>query len=191
MFLAPPLRKVDRIKYHIILMNILYELGSYGPLLLILNSWYLLWNSTNLFFYFNIGLFSNSILNLIFKIIIQEPRPMFDSKKIQLLSSHAKDYFFQNGIPFDMYGMPSGHAQAAFYMTVFTFLSLKHTKWLYFYILFSLLICYQRVKYEFHSISQVIVGSIIGSAFAYLIYQLAREKIKGKIREKEDDYGPI
>jgi len=96
-------------------MDILYELGTYGPILLILLSWYLIWDYKNLFFYFNIGLFSNSILNIILKIIIQEPRPMFDSKKIKLLTSHAKDYFFQNGIPFDIYGMPSGHAQAAFY----------------------------------------------------------------------------
>jgi len=189
--LAPPFSKVDRIKYHIILMDILYELGTYGPILLILLSWYLIWDYKNLFFYFNIGLFSNSILNIILKIIIQEPRPMFDSKKIKLLTSHAKDYFFQNGIPFDIYGMPSGHAQSAFYMTLFIFLSLKHTNWLYFYILFSLLICYQRVKYDLHSISQVVVGSIIGSAFAYLTYQLAREKIKGKIRERSDDNGPI
>ena len=179
------------LKYHIILMDILYELGSYGPLLLILLSWYLLWDYKNVFFYFNIGLFSNSILNIILKIIIQEPRPMFDSKKIKLLTTHAKDYFFQNGVPFNIYGMPSGHAQTAFYITVFIFLSLKHTNWLYFYILFSLLICYQRVEYDLHSIPQVIVGSIIGSVFAYFIYQLAREKIKGRIRERADDNGPI
>jgi membrane-associated phospholipid phosphatase len=198
--LAPPLSeatvyitKVDkgRFKYHIILMNILYELGGYGPIILILLSWYLLFDNKNLFFYFNIGLFFNSVLNTILKGIIQEPRPMFDSKKIKLMASHAKDYFFQNGIPFDIYGMPSGHAQAAFYITVFLYLSLKHTNLLYLCIVFSLIICYQRVKFEFHSISQVIVGSVLGSVIAYIFYQLAREKIKGKIEERKDDDGPI
>jgi membrane-associated phospholipid phosphatase len=116
---------------------------------------------------------------------------MFDSKKIKLMASHAKDYFFQNGIPFDIYGMPSGHAQTAFFITVFLYLSLKHKNLLYLCILFSLLICYQRVKFGFHSISQVIVGSIIGSFIGYIFYQLAREKIKGKIRERSDDNGPI
>lgn len=172
-------------------MNILYELGGYGPILLILLSWYLLWDHKNLFFYFNVGLFANSVLNLILKGIIQEPRPMFDSKKVKLMATHASDYFFQNGIPFDIYGMPSGHAQASIFITVFIYLSLKHTNLLYLCILFSLLICYQRVKFNFHSISQVIVGGIIGASFAYLVYQLAREKIKGKIREREDDYGPV
>ena len=172
-------------------MSILYEFGGYGPLILVFLSWYLLFDNKNLFFYFNIGLFTNSVLNTILKGIIQEPRPMFDSKKIKLLASHAKDYFFQNGIPFDIYGMPSGHAQTAFFITVFLYLSLKHKNLFYLCILFSLLICYQRVKFGFHSISQVMVGSIIGSAFAYLVYQLAREKIKGKIEERKDDNGPI
>ena len=172
-------------------MGILYELGGYGPLLLILLSWYLLWDHKNLFFYFNVGLFANAVLNLILKGIIQEPRPMFDSKKIKLMITHAKDYFFQNGIPFDVYGMPSGHAQAAFFMSVFMYLSLKHTNLLYLYLFFSLLICYQRVKFDYHSMSQVVIGSIVGTFFAYLVYQLAREKIKGKIRERNDDFGPI
>jgi membrane-associated phospholipid phosphatase len=179
------------LKYHIILMDILYELGGYGPILLVFLSWYVLFNHKNLLFYFNIGLFANTILNLILKGIIQEPRPMFDSKKIKLMASHAKDYFFQNGIPFDFYGMPSGHAQTSFYITIFIYLSLKHTNLLYLCIFFSLLICYQRVKYNYHSISQVLVGSVIGAVFAYLVYQQAREKIKGRIREREDDHGPI
>ena len=172
-------------------MNILYELGNYGPLLLILLSWYLLFDHKNLFFYFNIGLFANSVLNTILKGIIQEPRPIFDSKKVKLMASHAKDYYFQNGIPFDIYGMPSGHAQMAFFTTVYIYLSLKHRNLLYLYLIISLIICYQRVKFDFHSITQVVVGAIIGSCFAYFVYQLAREKIKGKIREKLDDDGPI
>jgi len=172
-------------------MGILYELGSYGPLLLIILSWYVLWDHKNLFFYFNVGLFANAILNLLLKGIIQQPRPMFDSKKIHLLKTHGKHYFFQNGIPFDMFGMPSGHAQAAFFMTIFIYFSLKHVNLSYVYLFFSLFICYQRVLYDFHSISQVTVGAIAGSSFAYLVYQLSREKMKGKIREKPDDFGPI
>jgi membrane-associated phospholipid phosphatase len=171
-------------------MGILYEFGGYGPILLIILSWYSLWEHKNLFFYFNVGLFANSILNIILKGIIQEPRPMFDSKKIKLMTTHANHYFFQNGIPFDIYGMPSGHAQASFFITVFIYLSLKHTNLLYLCILFSLLISYQRVKFNFHSISQVIVGGIIGSGFAFIVYKLARENIKGRIIERPDDNGP-
>ena len=172
-------------------MGILYELGEYGPIILIFLSWYLLWDHNNLFFYYNVGILANAVLNLIIKGIIQEPRPMFDSKKVNLAKTHAKNYFFQNGIPFDIFGMPSGHAQMSFFTSVFIYLSLKHTNLLYLYVLFSLLICYQRVKFEYHSISQIVVGGMVGLGFAYFSYQLAREKIKGKIREKPDDDGPI
>jgi len=172
-------------------MDILYEFGGHAPVLLILLSWYLLWEHNNLFFYYNVGLLSNSVLNILLKGSIQEPRPMFDNKKVRLITAHAKQYFFQNGVPFDIYGMPSGHAQMAFFTTVYIYLSLKHTNFLYLYLIISLIICYQRVKFDLHSISQVIVGAIIGSCFAYFVYQLAREKIKGRIRERPDDDGPI
>jgi membrane-associated phospholipid phosphatase len=172
-------------------MTILYELGAYGPIILILYSWYLLWDNKNLFFYYTVGIFANAILNLIFKGIIQEPRPMFDNKKVRLLRTHGKEAFYQNGIPFDIFGMPSGHAQASLFSTVFVYLTLKQTNILYIYIPLILLTCYQRVKFDYHTISQIIVGGITGAAFAYFVYQLAREKIKNRIREKPDDNGPI
>lgn len=172
-------------------MDILYEFGGYAPILLIILSWYLLWDHKNLFFYYNVGLIVNSVLNIILKGLIQEPRPVFDNKKIKLMTSHKKDFFFQNGIPFDMYGMPSGHAQMAFFTSAFIYLSLKHTNLLYLYLLISLLICYQRIKIEYHSIPQIVVGAIIGTYFAYIVYHLNRVKIKGKIREKPDDNGPV
>ena len=172
-------------------MNILYELGEYGPIILIILSWFLLKDNKNLFFYYTVGIFANAVINIIFKGIIQEPRPMFDDKKIRLLRTHGKDYFYQNGIPFNMFGMPSGHAQACFFSTIFIYLSLKQINLLFFYVPLTLLTCYQRVKLQYHSISQIIVGGITGSSFAYLVYRLAREKIKNVIREKVDDNGPV
>jgi membrane-associated phospholipid phosphatase len=49
----------------------------------------------------------------------------------------------------------------------------------------------QRVVYNHHTISQVIVGSFVGAGLAYGFYQLAEKKMKGHIREKKDDFGPI
>jgi membrane-associated phospholipid phosphatase len=172
-------------------MSILYEFGAYGPIILILLSWYLLWDHKNLFFYYTVGIFANAVLNLILKGIIQEPRPIFDDKKVRLLKTHGKDSFYQNGIPFDIFGMPSGHAQASFFSTIFIYLVFKQTNILYIYIPLTLLTCYQRVKFDYHSISQIIIGGIVGLAFGYFVYQLAREKIKNRIREKPDDDGPI
>lgn len=171
-------------------MSILYDLGAYGPVILIIISWYLLWGNKNLFFYYTIGIFSNAILNLILKGIIQEPRPMFDTKKVRLLKTHGKQSFYRNGIPFDIFGMPSGHAQASAFSTIYIYLALNVTNLLYIYLPLTILTCYQRVDCNYHSISQVAVGIIVGTTFGYYVYQFAREKLKNKIREKSDDNAP-
>lgn len=173
------------------MMRFLLELGGYAPLLLILLSWFLLWDHSVLFFYYTVGLFANAVLNLVFKGIVQEPRPMYDTAKMKLLKTYGKHFFYQNGIPFDVFGMPSGHAQASLFSAVFVFFALRQTNVLfYLYAPLSLLTCFQRVHEEYHSISQVLVGAVAGSAFGYLVYQLAREKIKNRIREKPDDGAP-
>ena len=87
--------------------------------------------------------------------------------------------------------MPSGHAQSALYSTLFIYLALKKTNILYLYLLFSFLIVTQRVVYNHHTIFQVIVGAFIGALFAYFVFSLAEKKIKNRIREKPDDFGPI
>jgi len=172
-------------------MNILYEIGEYGPIILIFLSWFLLRDNNNLLFYYTVGIFVNAIINLILKGIIQQPRPVFDSKNIKLASMHTKEKFYATGIPFDIFGMPSGHTQSTLFSTVFIYLSLKHNNITYLYLFITLLTCYQRIISNYHSLSQIIVGSIIGSSFGYFVYQLAREKIKGLIKEKPDDFGPI
>lgn len=171
--------------------NTFYNLGKYGPIILIIISWYLIWNNENLFFYYTCGIFASALINIILKGIIQQPRPMFDDKKIKLAKTYKKTYFYQNGIPFDIYGMPSGHAQMSFFTISFMYLSLKKTYILYSYLFFSLMICVQRVKFEYHTIQQVIVGSMVGSLLGYVIYNMAREKIQNIITEKPDDAAPI
>jgi len=174
-----------------ILLNLFDQFGSYGPIILILLSIFILWDSHNLFFYYIVGLFVNSVLNLLIKAIIQQPRPTEYTEHFHLALTHGKRFLFNDGIPFNIFGMPSGHAQASFFSAVFVFLSTKQYNLLYFYTLFSLLIMIQRVYFNYHTILQVIVGAIVGSVFAYFVYYLAREKIKGHITEKKDDNGPI
>jgi len=170
--------------------NILNEIGFYGPFILIILTFYLLWDNKNLLFYYVVGIFANMVLNIILKGIIQEPRPIFEDKKISLATTHAKRFFFQNGIPFDLFGMPSGHAQSSFFSTLFIYLSLRNNNITFIYLLISLITCIQRVSSNYHSISQVIVGSLVGSLFGLFVYNKFKEKLKGKIREKPDDNAP-
>jgi len=175
----------------IFLTELFNQFGTYGPIFLIIISMNLLWNKDNLFFYYIIGVFSDAIINLIAKGYIQQPRPSEDITQFNLALMHGKRFLFKDGLPYDIFGMPSGHVQSCFFSTTFIYLSLKKNNTLYLYLITSLLISMQRVIYNYHTLLQVIVGSIIGTIIGYCFYILARGKITGRITEKPDDYGPI
>jgi membrane-associated phospholipid phosphatase len=165
--------------------------GAFAPLVLIAYSFFLLWNKHNLFFYYTIGVFMNSILNLILKGIIQEPRPIDDPKLFYLALKHGKHHIFKDYIPFNIFGMPSGHAQSSIFSTVFIYLSLGKINILVGYLIVSFITMIQRVVYKRHTILQVFVGAIVGGLFGYSVYYLAEQTAKGKIKEKPDDDAPI
>ena len=174
-----------------IFMNLLNEVGEHGPFILSVLTIYLLWDRNNLLFYYLIGLVCNFILNIVLKGIIQQPRPCFNSKEFQLALRNNKRYVYKDGLPFDIFGMPSGHAESVLYSTMFIFLALRKKNWLYVYLFICIITFIQRVVFKYHSVPQILVGAPIGALLAYLIYTLAEKKLKGTIREKRDDYGPI
>lgn len=166
-------------------------LGGFGPLILLIFSLFLLWNKHNLFFYYSVGIFVDAILNLIIKGLLQQPRPYEDPKVFNLALKHGKRFIFKDYIPHDIFGMPSGHTQSTFFSTTFIFLSLQKKWILYLYMIITFITMAQRVVYDYHTVLQVIVGAIVGIIFGYYVYYLAQQKLKGKIREKPDDYAPI
>ena len=176
-------------------MNILIEFfdkfGSYGPLILIFLSFYLLWNKQNLFFYYTIGIFIEAISNIILKGLFLQPRPSIDQKTFDLALQNGKRFLFKNGLPYDIFGMPSGHSQSVLFSTVFIYMALRNMKIFYVYLLISVLTMIQRVYSNHHIVLQVFVGAFIGALLGYLFYYLATQKIKGQIRAKVDDFGPV
>ncbi len=173
------------------ILELFTDVGAMGPLILIFLSMYLLWDMSNLFFYYTIGVFLNAILNLVLKGLLQQPRPSEDLKTFNLALTNGKRFVFKNGVPHDIFGMPSGHTQSMFFSTVFIYFSLRKTNWLYFYLFITALTMIQRVSYNQHTVFQVIVGAFVGICFGYFVYFLAKEKIKGRITAKKDDFGPI
>lgn len=174
-----------------ILINLFNEIGTFGPIILIFLSMYLLWNKHNLFFYYTIGVFLNAMLNLVIKGILQHPRPSDDPIMFNLALTNGKRFIFKNGMPHDIFGMPSGHSQSSIFSTIFIYFSLRNINILIFYLFISLITMAQRIIYNYHTFLQVIVGSIVGAGFGYFAYYLAKEKMKGHITEKNDDFGPI
>jgi len=156
---------------------LLYNIGSHGPLILYLLSCYFLWKKKTLYFYYNIGFLIDTILNIILKGILQQPRPSADIKQFNLAITNGKRFVFKDGVPFDLFGMPSGHAQSTFFSTVFMYYSMKNERILQIYLFITLLTMCQRVVYNFHTLLQVVVGGMIGSIFGYFIYYQSQKKL--------------
>jgi membrane-associated phospholipid phosphatase len=173
-------------------MDWIYIVGGHAPIILLFLSIYFLWNLRTVGFYYLFGFFINSILNLLLKGILRQPRPSDDFTKFDTVLRHGKSFLFKDqGIPFNIFGMPSGHLQSCVYSTVFVFLSLKRYDILFLYLVISLLSMYQRVHYSYHTFAQTLAGSLVGLLMALGVYYLVKQKVKGKIREKPDDNGPI
>jgi membrane-associated phospholipid phosphatase len=176
-------------------MNISTELfnnlGKIGPMILNITSIYFLRNKHTLLFYYIIGGFSDAILNLILKGLIQHPRPSENMEAFRLALTHGRRFLFNDGLPYDIFGMPSGHAESVFFSTTFIYCALKNKYIIYGYLALSLIVTSQRVVMGHHTPFQVLVGAIVGATFGLFVYYLATLNIKGHITEKLDDFGPI
>ena len=170
---------------------ILKKIGQYGPFILLLFSIFLLRNKSNLLFYYILFFGISVILNVVLKGLIQQKRPCIDRETFQLMMRNKERYIKKNGVPYDIFGMPSGHSQSVVFSTIFIYLCLRDFKILLFYILISLITLFQRVINNHHTVLQLVIGSLAGALLGYIGYNMARINIEGKKTMKKDDYGPI
>ena len=163
----------------------LFHLLAYvGPIILISITTLLLWKKETLLFYFILGAIINIALNFFLKGVFKEPRPTGNQQIIQLAINNGKRLGSQ------VYGMPSGHAQTAFYCTTFIFLSLKNWKFTSFYLIFALLICHQRYIYKEHTLWQLFVGALVGLVMGFIAFKGAKKKKMGLLFSKPEDGAP-
>jgi len=182
--------KISRYSMEIFL-ELFDKIGFLGPVIVNITSGYLLWDKQTLLFYYIFGVCFDVLLNLVLKGLIQHPRPSENIQTFNLALTHGRRFLFKNGMPYDIFGMPSGHAESVFFSTVFIYCALKKKYILYGYLFMSLIVISQRVFFMHHTPLQVFVGAIIGTAFGFFVYYLARLNLKGHITEKLDDFGPI
>ncbi|XP_065164373.1 dolichyldiphosphatase 1-like isoform X2 [Atheta coriaria] len=119
---------------------------------------------------FFLGTLVSEGLNYFLKHTIQEPRPMTRSSE------------------YNEYGMPSSHAQFvwffATYVIYFVFIRLHHlnnntiienvSKFLIISssVLMAVIVCFSRIYLQYHTVSQVIFGSVVGMMFATFWFTL-------------------
>ncbi len=141
-------------------MEIIYTLGYYGPLIMLLSTTaYTYTRSEHLIIYLSFFAL-NMLINNIFKKYYKESRPnnrlyFNDSEKI-----HSKS----------TYGMPSGHAQSIAFSITFLYLTTRSYPILLGSMLLALLTMYQRVKFNSHTVQQVVVGCIFGIVIGIIAF---------------------
>jgi membrane-associated phospholipid phosphatase len=162
--------------------------GKYGPLILFLPTVFFLSNKKSALMYYVAGFFLNSIANVFLKLLIQQPRPSDDKEKFDLALERGKQFMF---IPYDVFGMPSGHAQSVAFTTVFVFLTIQNKLFWLFCVIISMITLWQRVEYNHHTVFQVVVGTMVGALIAYMMFYMNKKNIGGLLKEKRDDNAPI
>ena len=150
------------IYFAIIMLEALSILGAFGPY--IMAAGIIAENIINQTSYFKIGVLLlwqplNVMINCVLKEIINEDRPA-GSKNINKLEAYIDE---------GSKGMPSGHAQVVGSELMLAYLSNSFiTKVL---MMFQTgLTVYQRYSYKKHTISQLIIGFIIGIIYSYIFW---------------------
>jgi membrane-associated phospholipid phosphatase len=124
--------------------------ARYSPVILLVVSTMLLMHKKILCVVFLLGYCLNEWINITLKQLIHEKRPGLTER--------------------DGYGMPSGHAQALMYSTLFIHLALRNAWITAAFIVTTIISMSQCILYQYHTINQLIVGGGIGALIAYSIF---------------------
>ena len=158
-------------------------IGATAPIYVIAIAVILLWSKKRLLGFYLFGYGVSVLVNLISKAIIKQPRPNGDLQLFNLSLLSGKR------IPFDRYGMPSGHAQTVGYTLAFLYYAsvLQNTWITYLLLLISVICLAQRYIYSNHTAFQILVGFVLGGALGALSFLSGKNFIQGKMRDKKDD----
>lgn len=168
-----------------ILIDILSYVGNFGPIILFVLSLYLLKKTSNALYYYLIGFLLNIIFNIILKITFKQPRPKDNEDLFKLALNYASKY--DCILPFNIYGMPSGHSQSVIFSTIFIHLMFNNYRLTLLFLFISIITIFQRVIELHHTIFQVIVGGFIGLILGYFIFFMYKQKMAGNLTLKKDD----
>lgn len=163
-------------KYHFI-----SYLGEWGPCILLFVGMLALYKTPTYLGLFVTGSVLNILINYILKGVLKQPRP---NEKEHLINLEQR---YKEILNFGRYGMPSGHAQSAIFSTAFVFMVTRNVRLLVLFSSITLVTMYQRVKEDFHSPNQVIVGAALGYLVALLFFLYTSKTLQGKVKAKPDD----
>ena len=157
------------------LFELINYIGYYGPIILLISTIILLFNTKIFLYTYFLGFVINSIFNFIIKGAIKQKRPLNDVKSKIIKESRLGN---------EIYGMPSGHSQSVMFSTLFVFRALKNDLITFIYLIISGTTMWQRVCNYSHSLLQILIGGTLGSIFGYYAYKYAK-KINKKMKKNK------
>lgn len=129
---------------------------------------------------YSIGFLLQIIFNAWLKTVIKQKRPSITNKQIKSATSKGSNIIMRDGFPYEIYGMPSGHATISTYSTLFSRLVINnnHLNMLNVFLLVLTLI--HRYVANHHTLMQLLFGTIIGiiTTYFYVEYVVQRNKNK-------------
>jgi len=174
------------------MINVLLDfIGEFGPIILFGITVFLLRFKTNLLVYYCAGMLLKSVFNALLKVIIQAPRPIEDPQLFNSMLQYSRLHRPYYQLPYDKYGMPSGHSSSVFYSTIFVHLAFRDVRTTSFFLLVSLITLFQRVNNLFHSIPQIIAGTLLGILVGWGTFYMATLNKMGSLQRKQDDFAPM
>lgn len=166
----------------------LYTLGRYGPFVMFIISLIILKAKTVTTESYVIGFVMNTLINPVIKLIVKQRRPDREKSTTYLSatidkSKNPNDFkhppsFVEQATDAHRYGMPSGHAQTAFFSLIYIWLAYRHTPLTLVFLLLTIITCIQRIVARKHYLDQVIIGAIIGGLLAFFFFTTVSSLLK-------------
>ena len=167
--------------------DLLNKIGNYFPIILFICSVYTLYSKTNYLYFYILGYILDSCINKIFKNIFKTPIPLEDEKKINLLIKNKQNIILKNNkILSEKFGMPSKNVESVMYSLTYIYLSTEKKYYLLFYSSILLYVIWRDLYYNYHNISQIIIGIIVGLIIAIFIYKISKNNLFS-MKIKDDD----
>lgn len=154
----------------------LSQLGYQGPNILfvfIIIALYYYKHLTNPYIYLSVLIWqlASHLLNVVMKNTLRLPRPDSHDQDASIFQKIKNNVTWKNYMTIHRnFGMPSGHAQAV--VSEFTFLTLYFKKPLLSLVALAQvgLTLYQRYALRRHSITQLLIGSVLGGVIGFGFY---------------------
>jgi membrane-associated phospholipid phosphatase len=143
-------------------------IGFMGPIITSLITTVSLLENPPYLFTFLFGSLLNHAFIGVLKLAIKQPRP---SNQVHYIDDSTI-------IGPNIYGMPSGHAQISAFAITTLYLTKGPIQWILVSLFIGALTLYQRWSFRRHTIEQLLVGTILGGSFAYILFWITKNYLE-------------